>query len=306
MTIYFIDTLRKETQGVLNRFKAGIEHRTGGVCPRILPGEVIELGLPTDATAVVCMGILRGSGHIIRDAQSHGVDYYHVDHAYFNPNPKYDDPNGWFRITKNALVANSMWYRNPGRYLKHFADRYPIEPWRDITNRGDNILILPPSDAVSWFHGFEQNDWEDRAIDIMREAIPKERTDRIVVRRKGESPTVNANGDFVGFKYESYDRSLEQDINDAAWVVAYNSTVALKATLMGIPVMTSRNNCCWPISHGGSRFRWDEPKSGAFVHRNLLVNWLAHQQFTLEEMENGVAWAEVSSGPWHDALSEDT
>jgi len=35
--------------------------------------------------AVAVFGVLRGTGSIIKKAKQLGIDYFYIDHAYFNP-----------------------------------------------------------------------------------------------------------------------------------------------------------------------------------------------------------------------------
>ena len=76
-------------------------------------------------------------------------------------------------------------------------------------------------------------------------------------------------------------------------MISYNSTSALQATLDGIPVITTDQNCCWPISFPLSVFENNNIKPKEFdnePNRAKLVHWLAYNQFTSRELQEGIAW----------------
>ncbi len=53
--------------------------------------------------SVAFAGLLRGNAHILNMALRDNLNFYYIDHAYFNPGYKY--PN-WMRVTKNGFVQN--------------------------------------------------------------------------------------------------------------------------------------------------------------------------------------------------------
>ena len=89
--------------------------------------------------------------------------------------------------------------------------------------------------------------------------------------------------------------SLEEDLKSCHCVIAYNSNVALQATLMGIPVIVGDISPCKPISFELNDFKRDEkylmhhfnkePKN-----RINLLYWLANNQWNLSEIQDGTAW----------------
>ena len=91
------------------------------------------------------------------------------------------------------------------------------------------------------------------------------------------------------------DIPLEEDLNNCRCVIAYNSNVALQATLLGIPVITGDISPCKPISFKLDDFNKSEKSLSDLFNKepknrlNLLY-WLANNQWKLTEIENGIAW----------------
>lgn len=240
--------------------------------------------------AVASLGVLRGTGVMFQEAVKAGIDYYYLDHAYFEPGY---DGNGWMRIVKNAHTMNWVRPSTSDRYKQLFQTKYPILPWKSNANKGNKIIVCPPTDAVRWYANLTY-DWAESIVSQLENILPQSQHSRIVVRPKPNEPMVDSIGNLKGFKRNDSHRSLDEDLQDAQCVIAFNSMVSLKATLQGIPVIGGDYNCCSPISYSihdiaNSTVFDIEPK-----HRNNLVYWLANNQWNIKEIEQGIAWKELN------------
>ena len=63
----------------------------------------IKYGIPPDTDAIATLGILRGTGHLLKHAASKDIDRYYIDHAYFSPGYQGEC---WLRISKNKQRHN--------------------------------------------------------------------------------------------------------------------------------------------------------------------------------------------------------
>ena len=256
--------------------------------------QFLDNGMPEDLTpgvdAVATLGILRGTGLLLKEAKRLGLDYYYMDHAYFNPGYS---GKGWMRITKNGHACTTLKDVGTDRWKGfHKNAGYNKEPWRTNAERGSAIVICPPTDAVQWFFG-DCRTWEENIVAALKNMLPPNEHSRIVVRRKPKEPVVDGKGNLIELREYPQDGTLEQALADAHCVIAYNSMVALEATLKGIPVITSENSCCTRISFSLEDFK-DNPMPEAFntepLNRQALLNWLAFNQWKFSEIESGKAW----------------
>jgi hypothetical protein len=257
-------------------------------------GHYIDHGIPEDmqagVDAIATLGILRGTGLLLRYAKQQGIDFYYMDHAYFKPGYS---GKGWMRIVKNGHACTTLRDVGADRWKGfHKNAGYNKELWRTNGERGSAIIICPPTHAVSWFMGLEQ-DWGEMVVSKLKAYLPENEHSRIVIRRKPKEPVVDGNGNLIELREYPQDGTLEQVLDDAHCVIAYNSMVALEATLKGIPVNTSEQSCCTKVSFSLEDFK-DNPMPEKFnkepLNRQALLNWLACNQFKKSEIESGKAW----------------
>jgi len=256
--------------------------------------QFLDNGMPEDLTpgvdAIATLGILRGTGLLLKEAKRLGLDYYYMDHAYFKPGYS---GKGWMRIVKNGHSCTTLRDVGADRWKGfHKNAGYNKEPWRTNAERGSAIVICPPTHAVSWFMN-EQSDWGELVASKLRLWLPENEHSRIVIRRKPKEPIVDGKGNLIELREYPQDGTLDQALADAHCVIAYNSMVALEATLKGIPVITSEHSCCSRVSFDLEDFR-SNPMPEKFntepLNRQALLNWLAFNQWKYSEIESGKAW----------------
>ena len=285
------DTNRRLTKEFTIAFARGVirnRHTTTGKWEvKHVPIEQYLLsGMPANTDAVATLGILRGTGLMLKEAKAKGIDYYYMDHAYYNPGY---GGKGYLRITKNGHACTTL--RDVDSKAFDSFEKYSLQPWRPNAQRGKKILVLPPTDAVGWF--FNDRDWEQRTVAKIREYMPDA---EIVVRRKPGEPVVDERGFLLHLHTSEEVKNyppLEEQLADSFCVVAYNSMVALQATLMGIPVITSGNSCCTRISFSVESLAKPELFDIEPAVRSKVVWWLAHNQWKRRSIEEGGAWEKL-------------
>ena len=151
--------------------------------------------LPDDIDAVATLGILRGTGVALQEAAARNIPRYYIDHAYFNPGYNGD---GWLRISKNRHTVNYTKQVPDDRWVENFAGNNPIQPWRTRSERGNNILVLPPTDAVGWY--FNDREWCDKIVLKLKKYVPES---LIKIRLKPNEPVVNVWGDLKRLQKKS-------------------------------------------------------------------------------------------------------
>ena len=259
-------------------------------------GDFKSSGHPPDTDAIATLGILRGTGLALQSAAAAGIDRYYIDHAYFNPGyaSKKNIKKGWMRITKNKHTMNTLpkGEVSSENWKANFKHNNPIHAWKTRSERGDRILVLPPSNAIQWY--FNVPAWEEQVVSHLRRILPIELHKLIKVRRKPKEPIVDKLGNLLRLDTSVEDDSvtLEEDLLESNVVVAYNSMVALKATLMGIPVITNQHNCCYPISFKVKDIQPDMSNLNFDIepNRTKLVRWLSQCQFSNDQIHSGIAW----------------
>ena len=300
-------TNRHKTTKIIIQFAAGVNKR----CP-LYNAQVIEIkefnkkGIPSHAHAVMSLGILRGTGLMFKQAAKQGLDRYFLDHAYFEPGYS---GKGWMRLSKNRHTMNWVKESKGERWQTNFRDRVPVTPWLSNKERGSNILICPPTDAVGWY--FECRDWETRAVEYVKSQIPQAHHHLIQVRRKPGGPIVDDKGNLVGKEPDpvNIQPSFNEELKNTNFVIAYNSMVALEAVRKGYPVITDIHNCCASVS-----FKWEDIKAlhnkdlqfDIEPNRKELFYWLSDNQFTVKELKSGSAWSRalLTDPPEHVKYSE--
>jgi hypothetical protein len=292
------DTGRLRTSQITQSFAKGAGFSANWTVEHLPIKDYLKRGLHPQLNVdrgdcVATLGILRGTGLMMKEAASEGLDYYYMDHAYFNPG--YGGKT-WMRIVKNGHSCNDLRYVESARWKKNFKPKNTCHPWLKNHERGSKIIICPPTHAVCWFLDIHY-DWAEMIKSKLEALLPEEEHSRIVIRRKPKEPIVDNRGNLIELRTPAGlarpSGSLEDDLKDACCVIAYNSMVAMTATLMGIPVITSEHSCCARISYNIEDFKRG-PYPDVFElepeHRSSLLFWLASNQWRINEINDGTAW----------------
>lgn len=287
------DTDRKKTSQLVLKFAQGVSFSRQWDVRFVKISRYNKSGLDRSLRpgidAVASLGILRGTGSMFRSAANSKIDFYYIDHAYFDPGYKFP---GWMRIVKNGHSCNSIKHVSSSRFDEFFAKKNKIMPWKPADLRGDKIIVCPPTPAVAWYTGLTEN-WQETTVAKLKSLLPESEHHRIVVRRKPKEPTCDHMGNPTGFNYNYHEHDFDRVLQDAFCVIAYNSMVALTASLQGIPVIVETHSCCKPIGFSIDDFLYSaypEKFDIEPANRVKLMYWLANNQWNLTEISNGVAW----------------
>lgn len=203
---------------------------------------------------------LFGSPHrwtLLQHAITIGREWFYGDHAYMRR-------GRYYRITRNAYQFTGTSDATPERFL---ALGKTITPWRDS---GHHIVLCPNSPTYFGLFGLDVHQWVKEVT-----ATIHQHTDRPVrVRWKGQ------------------ETPIEQDLQDAWAVVVFSSAAAIDGLLAGVPCFTladfaaTRSMGLSDLSRIESPFRPD--------NREAFLWTLADNQWTMNEIRDGIAWRALS------------
>lgn len=278
-SVVVYSTGRPDTTNLVFSFANGLRNHGAIEIDTVDIQEFRNAGLRPNTDCFVFLGILRGTGLVYRECQQRNIDFIYIDHAYFNAGYE----RGWMRLTKNHHTMSHLKDCDSTRFDRYFATDYPFSPWRTESDPAAPILVLPPTNAISWM--FRSGDW----LESIQKEIRKYTTRPIIVRAKPSEPCVDENGDLLYMiTNESSSVPLHDDMQRAHCVVAFNTSSTIQATQMGIPVIVTPYNPCHPVS-----FSVDQIESDAlFIEppRQHLFHWLAYNQFHVDELQSGEGW----------------
>lgn len=194
---------------------------------------------------------------LIKQTIAEGRTWYYGDKAYFGR-------SSYYRITKNEYMQTRIGQATPHRWE---SLGITINPWR----KGSKILICPQSEAHFSHHGVDRSEWIATTTSILRQ-----HTDRkIEIRYKGGS---NAEAEFG------------QALKDVHAVIVFTSIAGVQAVMHGVPCFAT--HWCASSLVGDHRLQCiEQPKYPD--NREELAWWLADNQWTIDEIKRGEAWAKL-------------
>lgn len=196
--------------------------------------------------------------HLWQQAMAEKRDWWYIDNAYFDAGREH-----YFRVTRNAL-------QHPGRGKssgERLADLgITVRPWRLA---GEHIVVCVQSDeflrVVAGVDGGAAG-WLAKTLGTLSKVTQRD----IVVREKRDT------------------QPLAADLEGAHAVVTYSSAAANEALIAGIPVSVGVGaalDFSTPLHEIENPRRPDGREQWAAV--------LADQQWSIDEMAEGVAWRAV-------------
>ena len=283
------DTDRKITTDIVRNFAQGINEYGGKWVAECRPlNDFRKNGLPNNADAICSLGILRGTGLIFKSAASRGINRIYLDHSYFNSGY---NGKGWLRATVNGHTMNWLDTNvDSARWKTNFKNNNLVMEWKNASQRGKNILILPPTDAVCWY--FDCYKWLEDTVNQIKQIIPESDWPLIKIRYKPSEPFVDKLGNLIKVKKRTESIPLQQDLDEARVVIVYNSNSGITALSQGIPVISSEHSSCFPASLKIKDINNDHALDQE-PNRRQLFFWLSHCQFNEKERRSGSAWKQI-------------
>ncbi len=222
----------------------------------------------TSTTPLVIRGVGGGSQKAIRHCWHTGRTFYAVDTGYFGN----DGKKMYHRVTKNNL-------QNLGPIIQRPFDRVEKIGWTySRFTPGSKILICPPSAKVMGLFDKDIDEWMNTTIETI-----KRYTDRpIEIRLKPIRSERVTN--------KTLKAALEDDVH---CLVTYNSIAATEAIMYGKPAFALGPNAAHKLALSDLS-RIDKPYIPSRAEVEAFMAHLSYCQFTVEELQNGFAWATVN------------
>lgn len=232
-----------------------------------------------EKTPIVILGILRGTERLLWIAKEQKINFYYIDHSYFfrsnhhRVNEITNDRS--YRVCLNQenlnfLVHDKLNLTDINRIQKN---KNLLLPRNIVKTTGNKILICPPSYAVARYYKFKNDDVELWLNDTIRTI--REQTDKEIIIRYKDSTT-----------------PYLKDFENAHCIVTYQSTLAIEAILCGIPSFCSEYSCVAPVST--TILHLNKIKFPTMIEIENWVTSLLANQFTMEELKNGVAFEAIN------------
>jgi hypothetical protein len=184
-----------------------------------------------------------------------GATWYYIDNSYF------DRARGdYFRVTRNAVQHSGAGDSDGKRFD---ALHVEIKPWR---RGGEYALFCPQSDSFMTHVAKHKGDWLAEHLEFHARLFP-EIPARVRAWNRDKRVAV---------------ATLEDDLERAAMLVTYSSAAAVTAVLGGVgvhahPTSPAHMRSAEALTSNADRRQW--------------AGVLADNQFTINEMKEGKAWA---------------
>jgi len=189
----------------------------------------------------------------LTEARLRGHAWYYGDHGYFDRGRSY-------RFTRNA-------FQHDGCGERQREPHVVINPWR---RDGRHILVCPPDDKIAALMGFDHHEW---LSDVTNRIWNN--SDRLIKIRK---------------RHEADRYPLVADLSNAFALVTWGSNVAVESVLFGVPVFCT-GDCAASVMGRSDPISIEYPVYPDDRHEWAAV--LAANQFTIDEIQSGMAWESV-------------
>lgn len=183
---------------------------------------------------------------------------YYGDHAFFGRGQ-------YYRIARNAYQVDGTAPATPERFSRF---NRPVQSWR---TSGAHILVCPQSAVYFGLFGIDVDAWIASVVNTL-----KPHTDReIRVRWKRD------------------DTPISEDLKDAWAVVVFSSNAAVDALIAGVPVFVLAD---FAATRRMGLSDLSEIESPICPDGRDPFLWaLADNQWTLAEIEQGIAWQALTT-----------
>ena len=212
-------------------------------------------------------GFVGNNRQMVRKLESRKHTYWFTDTPYFGrfDNNNLRPDNHYWRMCKNNIHVSYI----PGCKSDRF-DSFGIK-LRAPDLKGDHILVCPSSAGINGY--LQEDDWTSNTVNQIKRYTDRPIRVRNKPRGKGTSGPAVATV------------PIEEDLRDAWCCVTSCSISAIEATLYGKPVFCHEKSFAKHIGN----LNLADIESPMFTSCEDWLYSLAYQQFTPEEINNGVA-----------------
>jgi len=207
----------------------------------------------------------------ITECQEQGLEWWYVDNGYITEQiTRYPEPiinnydKTYFRICKGGIHTTKLSECDNKRLDTEFKG------WQS----GEHILVCPSSPTVtSYINDISQEEWIKQTTDKIQKC-----TDRPIRLRNKPRPG-----------NEWWNTDIKDNLKGAHCLVTNMSLAAVDAITSGVPCITDEKNVAnfvssQDISKINLPFKPDNNKI------NKWMRMLSHNQFTIKEIEDGIAF----------------
>lgn len=218
--------------------------------------EAFVKGAPRGALGTVFYGVDESNLTAWHEAKAAG-DVYYCDNSFFD-----ESRQRYFRVAKNSLQHSGLGHSDGERFKRLGIQ---IRPWRE----GDHIVLCPQSDHFMHKIAGCQGDWTFDTVKVLTAITPR----ALRVRSwSADKAKLSA--------------TLLADLERAHALVTWSSAAAVTAAINGIRTVSMGESAARPV--GG---KIEDIEKLPTPDREEWASVLADNQFTLEEMRSGEAWA---------------
>lgn len=233
------------------------------ICLAFVRGCGGQIGTTLRDGAAVFYGVDESNVAIWRAVRERGDDYYYIDNSVFD-----SARQTYFRVTKNRLQHSGIGTSDGKRFA---ALGIEIKPWRAA---GKHIVVCPQSmpfmRTVVGYDGI----WESAAVAKLKSVTTRS------IRVRDWSPNKGALAATLG-----------EDLVDAHALMTWSSAAAVTAIVSGVPAIVESTDCAAAPMAGDLGSLEELPMPA----RENWCGVLADNEWTLDEMQRGMAWSHLQA-----------
>jgi hypothetical protein len=187
-----------------------------------------------------------------------GTPFWMIDNGYYMQSGKGKHETGHWEFTYRGLEPVLL--DRPD--FSRFPAKDHLQPWKK--DRGDYILIGHPGPGFGLSMGYNMKQWSSEIVEKVRKV-----TDRPIRERTKWSTS-----------------PIEKDLAGAHVLITHSSHCVIDAIRLGIPAIVAPSSPAAPVCSTSLA----DIESPPMPDRERWWASLMSQQFTLKEIESGLAW----------------
>lgn len=217
---------------------------------------------------------------LIQECIRKNEEWWFVDVGYFTeqitryPKPAiHDKDRTYFRIIKGAIHTHKGRVGD-GQRVKELERKGIDVEFKGWSKNRNKILVCPSSQTVTYhINGINQDVWIYQVTEELKKWTDKE----IVVRNKPRPGN------------QWWNTDIKDDLKDAHALVTNMSLSAIDAVMNMVPAFTHQSNVCAQVTSRNIT-KIEKPIKPGRKTMNEWIRYVVENQFTLDEIGNGVAY----------------